>query len=625
MRLRVCNGIGVLAIIVAFAACIPAAARRGDAAAARGDWREAEAAYREAVQGRPNDVELAKKYNEAKANAITMALRTAEACRASNDAACIDRELSYALSLDPTNAHAASLRSEARKQLAANALEQARAALHARNPTAVWRHLEQVRSYGVPQGSEEEVARLDAESATTAEELARGLLDRARSQNSGEAVGTLTQARELAAGAASRNAQYASTLAEIDEARRRAIAAEIEVQTKLGEAAITQEDWVGAVRAFASAYRASGDSRHQRRASYAESMRGAQVAIAQRSFGAAAGYLRAAISTQEDRGAAQTLLDGVEPRVYKIRLESIAISPTKPGTNTPWVGKPWWSGAAPIAAAAAATWSAGPMAGKVAYDVTNAVTSVPPENRPGLIAFIDLPDGRRLKTEKVKGIYVIFGAEFSLYANNYDTRAIRISVYHERSGGNDSVAVANVPLGAIVAGRIDAAAIRGDAQALQQVVFTVDPVDGWQDGSVGRVKIQDQGENRASARSIAGRGLQRVQLLSASLVLPSEGGDGDGSSPDPYVEVYQGSKQVLKTSTAQDTRSTEWSFKTTDLFLDPNEQLVVKLTDSDFASDDQIATWVVPARDVLSGQAQLTTVRGTVLRFRTSRRNDRPR
>src|SRR5687767_10793026 len=100
-------------------ACIANAARsRGDAAAARGDWREAEAAYRQAVDQDPNNVELAKKYGDAKANAIAFALRTTDACRASNDAVCVDRELAYVLRLDPSNVQAASQRTQAREQLA---------------------------------------------------------------------------------------------------------------------------------------------------------------------------------------------------------------------------------------------------------------------------------------------------------------------------------------------------------------------------------------------------------------------------------------------------------------------------------------------------------------------------
>jgi hypothetical protein len=115
-----------------------------------------------------------------------------------------------------------------------------------------------------------------------------------------------------------------------------------------------------------------------------------------------------------------------------------------------------------------------------------------------------------------------------------------------------------------------------------------------------------------------------VQLVSARLSLPTEGSDGDGSNPDPYFEVYQGKRAVLKSTTAQDTRSAEWTFVVSDLYLDPAEDLTVKLTDADLMSDDHIATWSVPARDFLSGHVTLTTERGTTLSFGTAPRTDRP-
>lgn len=615
-----------MCLALAHGGCIPnAAVKRGDAAAARGDWRAAEAEYRKAVDRDSDNVQLAQKYAEAKTNAVAFAIRTAEACRTSNDAACVDSELTYVLRLDPSNVQAASLRKEARQEIAVRALEEAKLSLESDNPSGVWRQLAIVRSYGVPVGREEEVAHLDEASAAQADERARVLLERAKTQQTSSAAATLSQARQLAAGAAERSTRYVGTLAEVDEARRRVIAAEVAEQTKLGDEALTREDYEGAASAFASAYRVSGDTRHQSRATYANSMHAAGIAIGQRSFEDAVGHLRTALDTLEDRGAARALLDAAEPRVYRIRLESIVITQTKPGTTEPWVGKRWWTKIAPIGVGVVASWSAGSAAGKVAYDITDSISNIPPENRPGLVTLIDLPDGRRLKTPKVKGIHVIFGAEFYLYTNRFDTRTLRLEVYHERSGGNEGVAVANVPLGEIVTGKIDVAGIQGDAQALRHVVFAVDPAEAWQDGALKGAGVQDQVENRAGARSLPSRAAQRVQLLSATLSIPSEAGDGDGSNPDPYFEIHQNGKQVVKSTKVDNTRATDWSFSSTDLFLDPAENLVVKLTDSDFANDDHISTWTVSAREFLSGQVSLATARGTSLSFRTGARTDRPR
>lgn len=409
------------------------------------------------------------------------------------------------------------------------------------------------------------------------------------------------------------------------EAPPRETAGAVTAQVKAGEEALAREDYEAAARAFDAAFQASGEARLQRRASYASSMDAARHAIEQRAFDVASGHLRTALATQEDRGRARALLEEVEPRVYRLRLESVTITQTKPGTTQPWIGKPWWREAAPAAAAAVGGWYGGPKAGKLAHDLTDAVAGVPPENRPALVVFMDLPDGRRLKTQKVKGIYVIYGAELFVYTNKLDNRTLRLTVIHERSGGDESVAVANLPLGQIVSGKIDTEAIRGSAQALQQVVFSADPAEVWQDGAIGNAELQDQQENRASARSTPTRSASRARLLTASLSMPVDGSDGVGGRPDPFFEIYQGRKQVFKSTTMQDTRTADWSFSSTDLYLDPNEEVIVKLTDADLASNDQIATWTVSAREFLAGQARLTTPRGTTLILGCALRADRPR
>lgn len=612
-----------LVLVVGLVACIPSAAmRRGDAAAARGDWRAAEAEYRVAVQRDPKDLELARKYGDAKQQAIAAALRTAEACKASRDATCVDRELTYVLTLDAGNVAAARTRAEARTELASEALGAARRSLQSNNPLETWNQLARVRSLGIPSGSEEEVARLEQEAAGRADDIARSMIDRAGSLSPNEAIAVLTEARALASGAAARNAQFSATLSQVDAARQRLVADEVARQSKVGDEALDREDYDGAARAYLAATQISNEPRLKARYTYAGFMGAAVRAIAQRDFTTASTHLQSALATQLDRGRARDLLDEVSPRVYRIRLESVMITPTKPGTTDPWVGPPWWRDVAPAVAGVAASFYAGPAAGLAAEKVTKAVVNVPTANRPGLMTFVDLPDGRRFRTKTVKGIYVIYGSEFSVYSNKLDTRTVRLSVFTDR---NDSVAVINVPLGQIISGKIDVSALQGNASALQQVIFAVDPTETWRDGSYSNLEPQDQGENGASARSLPSQSTSRVQLKTATLALPSDGTDGDGSRPDPFLEIHQGGKRILKSTTKQDTRSTDWSFAMTDLNVSATEQLVVRLIDADVASDDQLATWDVPARDLLSGQVRLSTTTGTMLILSTEPRSDRPR
>ncbi len=616
----------VLVVVAAIAACIPnQAIKRGDAAAARGDWRDAERAYRAAVDREPSNVEIGRKYADAKAKAIDQALRTAEACRVSNDPACVDRELQYALSLDPGHPRAASMRVEARGALARRALDEARRSFDSDNPLATWRALDEARRYGVPLEMAEEAARLDKESAAKAAARARSLLEQGRGQPSGTAVATFTRARELAAPAAARDASFQSLLDEINEANRKAIEAEVAERLSVGDAALAKGDFDVAASSYEAALRVSNDSRVQSRATYARNIANARAAIARRDFDGATAFLRAAIATQQDQGVAQALLEAVEIRVYRIRLESIEITATKPGTGSPWVGKPWWRDAAPVLASAATVWlsSGNITAGKAAYGATAAVANIPPENRPTLVATIDLPDGRQLKTRGEKGLYVVYGAELYVKTNQFDRRAVRISVHHKRSGGDESVAVANVPLGEIVAGKINGEALKSNAQALQQVIFAVAPAQAWQDGAFARAELQDQNDNRASARLTPRSGAVRVQLVSAQVTL-AEGGDGDGSAPDPFFVIVHGNQQIFKSSTIQDNRNGRWAFSSSDLYLDPSDELQVKLTDADFAEDDQIATWTVPARTILKGNVTLTTPKGTAFSLVLQIRNDRP-
>lgn len=623
LMLRRCVG---FVLAVSLVACIPSASvRRGDAASARGDWRAAEAEYRVAVQRHPNDLKIAKKYATAKQNAIATALRTADACKASNDASCIDRELTYVLGLDPGNVAAASSRATARKELAVQEIAAARASVQSNRPMEAWDHLTRARSIGVPPDAEAEAQELEQNAAAKADELARALLARVDSVPTNEAVDLLTQARDLASAAARRNAQFATTLSDVTAARDRVVAVQLELQAKLGAEALQREDYDSAARAYLATTQLSSDAGLRLRYNYAGFMSAAVRAVGQRDFVTATAHLQGAIATQLDRGAAQRLLDDVAPRVYRIRLESILVTPTKPGTNEAWVGPALWTKAAPVVVGALATWyGGGPAGGKIAHDVTKALVDVPPENRPTLVAFIDLPDGRTLRSGKQKGIYVIYGAEFAIYTNKLDARTIRLSVFNERSGGNDSVAVANVPLGQIVSGKIEASSIQGEVSALQQVVFVAEPADSWRDGSYTNMTPQDQLENVAPARSLPTQTTSRVQLKTISLSMPSDGGDGAGP-PDPYIEVLQAGKVVFMSATKQDTRSTEWSLGMTELNVAPNEQLRVRLIDDDVAADDEIATWDVPARDFLRGQVRLSTQNGTSLVLSTATRSDRPR
>ena len=114
-----------IVLAVALVGCV-SHAEQGDKAAAVGDWKAAVESYRLAIQTENSSADLRRKYAYAMGQAITQSLAVARRCESERDAACVERETSYVLALDPGNAEAPKIRAAANSKAARAQLEDAR-------------------------------------------------------------------------------------------------------------------------------------------------------------------------------------------------------------------------------------------------------------------------------------------------------------------------------------------------------------------------------------------------------------------------------------------------------------------------------------------------------------------
>jgi hypothetical protein len=616
----------LLVVLFALAACIPSRAlREGDAAATRGDWRTAEHAYRRAVSQKPNDKEIARKYADAKGRAIIEATRIADACEAGGDLLCVEHEVTYVVEIDPANVEAMTRRARVREGLSEAELAAAHESYRAGDPIAVWAHLDKVREFGVPERSVAEVSELDRTCAALAAQRVGALLEIAAEQNGDSVTRSLAQASQLARLAAAHDSVHGPLIVKVEALRNQMIDREIGSLLAVADMRLAADDYAGAADALETASRLRPGGPIASRARYARAMASGEEGARARTFEAAAHAFREAIATGVDTTKAKSRLDQVEPRVYRIRFDSIAIQQYRPGTTQPWVGRPWWKGAAPaIAAIVVSATEFGAAFADEAAEITEAVVNnIPDENRPKLAFEVELPDRRVLRTANArKGLYAVFDAEIYVMTNMLDTRTLKLHVLHERSGGDEDVAIVNVPLGPIVAGTVDAKAVTGSADALRGILFSVEPAPDDMDGGYDGLVPRDTDENRASARSRPGQGRARARLDRIDLAW-QDGADGWGTA-EPYLKMSQDGQEILKTTVGRPGQMS-WTFSRTGLFVGHNETIEVRLMEADAADDDTIAIWSVAGSTIEHGAVELTTAKGSRVDLRFAPASTGPR
>ena len=591
------------------------AAQRGDAAAARGDWKDAERAYRAAVDREPANAALAQKYQEARIQAVAVAMRTAEACRERADLACVDRELQYVLSLDPGNVDAARMQGVARTELARAELAEAQRLVDAGRPEDALVHVDQARAHSADPEISSEASDIEARAAALAAERARELLASADGRPLDEALRVLDDALALAHAAMQRDSSYAAVEREIAAQRVEIARKEAERLGADADAALSSSDFARAGELYEQAARISSDVRLSRRAEYARSIAAGDRAVAQRDFEAATRAFQKAVATGEDTKAiASARAEAAEPRVYRIQFDWLMITPSRPGTDTPWVGDSWIRQVAFQGGGAVAGFMVGGPAGaKVGQELGKVAANVPPENRPTLRVLLELPDGRVVAAEKKKGIYVTLGAELWLTSNHYDTRTLRVFVQHVRTAGNEDVGTFRIPLGELVSQQV-LTDIHNVAPAIQAVSFYSEPADEYLDGGVRNLLPVDQDENKAPTRSSPKKGRLRYQLTDMRTIVSSADNGGDfGSEPDPEVSILQDSDEVFRSTIAKDTRTGTWALSSTYLFAAPDDKFTVFVRDVDPLETDDVFSGTFTGAQITSGTVTLKTQGGSSL------------
>ena len=97
-------GSSLLLAVVLLASCA-AHEKSGDSAAAVGDWRRAVLEYRSAVESSPDDPLLRKKFDEARAQALSSSTQRARLCASQGDFECALDEADFVAGLDPCPEH----------------------------------------------------------------------------------------------------------------------------------------------------------------------------------------------------------------------------------------------------------------------------------------------------------------------------------------------------------------------------------------------------------------------------------------------------------------------------------------------------------------------------------------
>lgn len=625
--MRSTAGIALLWLALA-AACIRTneAARHGDAAAARGDWKTAERSYRIAIGEEPGNADLGRRYQQAREQAIAVALRTAEACRARGDLVCVDGELGYVLQLDPGNVEAATARAAAQDELIGVALAEARASLDARQPMAALTRLDQARELGPRGDAVARFAELERAAVAAALAEAEALVAAATARGGGaETLATLDAALALARAVGARDPAAGDLERRIAEQRRQVAIAATREQLAEAEVALEARAFARAAAIYEAVATVTGETTHRQRAAYAGQLARAEEAAGRRDFDDASAALRAAVATGEDLGqVAATWLAQVEPRVYRIRLDGVLITPGRPGTNAPWVGPSWTrqvlleGGGALVGFVVAGT--AGAAVGR---ELGKAAASVPVENQPTLRVVIELPDGRIVATAPAKGVLMLPDAELWLRSNHVDRRNLVVRI-QKMDGDDEYIGQFRVTLGELVSQRV-LADLGVLAPAVQGVQFWTEPGDPALDGALRNLTVTD-GENQAARRSQprAGRSRYRVTAIEAS-VTGADLGDDFSSAPDPYVVIKQDGVEVFRSRTAQDTRSGRWSLATTELFVADDEVISIDVYDADPMETDHAFAGIMSGAMLATGRATFSTPGGSAVTIHASRYADGPR
>jgi len=602
----------VAALIVA---CSPYV-KKGDRAAAVGSWKQAVANYHRALQKDPNDKSLRNKYDNAKREAIVQAIQIAKRCTIEEDFRCADVESNYVLTLDPANQQAAALWAKSKRRTGLTLVARARTQANRGDYLGALRSLQRATTDSRDEQVKERASKLFSEVAADAAAHAKKLYIQAHGQEVGARVQTLRKARDILAYLSERDADHRALLAEVKAAHEVAASKFASEMAEKANKAMAARSWSEAARLYTKV--AKVDRAYATKAQHALLLAEAEALVAGHQYDEAAKSLELAIKTGEDRAqSARQMLNATAPKLYRVTLDWVTLSPYKPQTKEPWVGKP--DGAlATLVGLGVGVFFASPTAGVGAKQLVGLAQKIRHDNRPKVQLRVTLPDGREFVATK-KGLYIDFGVSFVVESNHHDARPVVFRLVHKKGSRTYDMGSLSVPLGKLIGEKTVefSAAVLGAR-------FSV--VEGGMLGDVRGMKAVSK-DNKAKKQSLPSKNATGYKLSSITTVITdADISDGvlDGD-PDPYVKILQGGDVVLKTATVQDDRNTTWRFSASYLFVKSKESLQLQLWDADAGADELIGKWNIPASSLASGTVKLRLKGGTTVSVTTEPRQVGPR
>jgi hypothetical protein len=600
-----------LVVLCTLAGCV-AHEKIGDQAAVVGDWKTALEQYQQALINDPNSPVLRQKFQQAQREAVASAVRRSQGCATALDWQCALEEADYALAIDGGNQEAAAMRATAARSLARDQVQQARALAGQGQVLAALKTLQKATALSSDAEVAQEAAKAQVEAVTRGDTEVERLR---RNKDYPEAVAML---EAMAAVDPSRRPKLDALLAE----QARFQEAEYERLAKEGDAALAARRWSEARTKYEGALQMKAGGRAEPLARYAGGMEQAEAALARRDFNAAAAGFRQAVESGQDRNNyAAVQLQRVLPRPYTLRIRSVLARPLRPD-GRPWAGRanPWLT-----TMLAGMRIVLGPDSDSLARTVIEAAERVPMENRPTLSVIATLPDGTRLTTPARTGLYVAYDSDFVVLTNAFDERRLDLRVLHASGPTPEDVGVVQVALKDLVSN----GSFSVGEQSVAALQLTADPGEGRMEGSFTNMRPVFGPENQAPEFSVP-TPLSRPFLLQQvrATVMPGDYQDEGGTDgpPDLYLTLEQGGRIIYRSPWLQDRYEVSWAVPQVPLFLEQDEQLVVRLWDADPTDDDLVVNSYLLATVVASGRAEWPTPQGGVLRLEfTPRQPSGPR
>jgi tetratricopeptide (TPR) repeat protein len=367
--------------------------------------------YRNALQEKPETPGLKPKFDNARTQALAQSRQQAQNCVQQRDWTCVGSEAQFILTVEPGAPDASALKAQASFYQALDILQQARTAAAQRQFGQAADHVKRAREMSNTPEVAAEASRVQMEIAAAA--VAES--DRLRQERKyDEAVEAMKIAVQY-------DPSQANRLRAVEQEREQWVAYQYEKAAYDGDLAMAKREW----RAAADAYRAAMTIRAGGRADalgrYCDAMARGDAAIQNRQYDVATTAYQEAVATNQDKGEARRELDKLRIRPYDIAIRSALLVPTKPD------GSPWTGPLTPTFVRLSQTLQQH-INGKALERAVELAAVAPNENRPEIRVEVVLPNGSRLVSKPVTGLYATFEGNLVMATSGYDERHLLFRV-----------------------------------------------------------------------------------------------------------------------------------------------------------------------------------------------------